>query len=121
MNAVEKLQKDMADLLRAAPELAGAGAAAVAENALDADAAVERALAETGLCLVVATPEISNGGEAEDGLPALRIPRLVVVCAESPPLNRGRPGAITALDAALAAVRVLHGGAARLEIGRAHV
>lgn len=114
MNAVTQLQNDIADLLRTAPELADAGAVAVAENALDADAAVERALAETGLCLVVATPEVANGGEAADGRPALRIERLVVLCAESPPLNRERPGAITALDAALAAVRILHGGASRL-------
>lgn len=107
MTSITALQEEIAALLDADDVLAQGGVKAIAENRLDVEAAVEVALASIGIVATVITPNISGMGVC-DGVPVGEVEELVVSFAEVAAVNRERPNAITALDAALVAAPLLH-------------
>jgi len=106
-NAITELQQWAADALNATPWMREHAITTAAENALDIEAVLDRALAEVGVAATVLTPEINFAGTDAAGNIVAEIPRLVVSVSESG-INRTRPGACTAMDAALIIAAALH-------------
>lgn len=98
---LQLFQTALAEKLNANDALRASGCEAVAEDALDVDAKVaEQLQVLNGVAMIVMTPKINViGGGTENGIP-VEIPELMISCAEIPALNRERPEAITALQAA---------------------
>ncbi len=90
-----------------APALQPYGIECLAEDALDIDASIAAALAGVGCCAIVMTPELSYAGSDEHGGLVWEISSLIIAIREQVPLNRSRPGAATAIAAALLAVATL--------------
>lgn len=90
-----------------APALQPYGIEALPENAMDVDFSISEALASVGCCAIVLTPRLSFLGLDSAGDPAWEISELIIAIREHVPINRERPGAITALDAALLATEQL--------------
>lgn len=113
MNNAQSVQQTVVDLILADAWLQQHKVAALAENRLDIEAEVEKALAEVGICATVLTPEIDYMGDTEDGLPAGEIKALIVSVAESP-ANREQAEACTGLDAALRIAQIVHSSTCQL-------
>ena len=107
MNNAEAVQQSIVDQILADAWLSQHKVASVAENRLDIEAEVARALDEVGICATVLTPEIDFMGDTEDGLPAGEIKALIVSVAESP-ANREQAEACTGLDAAMRIAQIVH-------------
>jgi hypothetical protein len=106
-NPADTVQAQVAAAIQADEWLALHGVEAIAENRLDVEAAIERALGEVGICATVLTPSLDYAGDSATGAPMLEMPELVVSVAETA-ANRERAGACTALDAALRIALLLH-------------
>jgi hypothetical protein len=90
-----------------APVLQPHEIAVLAENAMDIDSEISAALGAVGCCAIVMTPELTYLGRDDAGNIAWELAQLVVAVREHVPINRARPGAITAMDAALMIVETL--------------
>lgn len=107
MTSITALQEEIAALLNADDTLAQGGVKALAENRLDVEASIDAALVGVGIVATVVTPDIAGMGVYE-GEPVGEVEELVVSVAEICAVNRERPGAMTALDAAIRAATLLH-------------
>lgn len=90
------LQRALVASLLEDPWIAEHGAAVLAEDQRDTEAAVEEAIARLGIVAVVVTPGFtvtSHDGDAVAGTAAIR-----VAIYEEPALNRARAGHCTALQ-----------------------
>ena len=107
---VTEFQSKIADALNADEVLSRGGCRAFAENALDFEQEAQKQLHERGgVALVVLTPRMKRGGTPPRGGLHCICEGLTVEAGEIPALNRARPGAITALAAAMRASLVLEG------------
>ena len=105
---VLEFQHAIVDALNADATLLKGGCKAFAEDALDVDNETQRHLHEVGgVTLVVITPRLKRGGTPQRGGLHCICEGLTVEAVEIPALNRLRPDAITALDAAMRASLVL--------------
>lgn len=103
MNPIQSLLSWLKATLDADPWYAEHGVAVLIENQLDILSEVERAvLSGTGCALILRAPR------AENNRPALNV-SVELLALENPTLNRCRPQAATALDAAWHAALALDG------------
>ena len=107
MTSIHALQQQIADTLNADSVLVEGGVQALAENRLDIEGQIEAALAGVGIVATVVTPDVVRIGDLAEG-PVGEVEELVVSIAEAAAVNRERPGAITALDAAVRVASLLH-------------
>ena len=80
---------------------------AVAENQLDVETAIDTALAASGIVATVVTADAEGIGTYQGAVIA-EIPEMTVSVSESVAINRERPNACTALDAAVRMAQLLH-------------
>lgn len=105
---VLEFQRAIADALNADATLLQGGCRAFAEDALDVDQEAARHLHEAGgVVLLVVTPRMKRGGTPQRGGLHCVCEGFTVEAVEIPAVNRLRPDAITALDAAMRASLVL--------------
>ena len=109
---LKEIQDDARDALNADEALRAGGCEAISEMALDLQAALGRRLSQMkGVAMVVGTPSANAMGAAPAGLQIpVVIDELSVTCMEIPAINRTRPGAMTALEAAERAAWLLRAG-----------
>lgn len=107
---VTEFQSKIADALNADEVLSRGGCRAFAEDALDVDQETQKQLQEAGgVAILVVTPRMRRGGTPPKGGLHCVCEGLAVEAIEIPALNRARPGAMTALAAAMRASLVLEG------------
>lgn len=105
-----EFQHRIVDALNDDATLMQGGCKAFAEDALDVDNETQRHLQEAGgVAIVVMTPRMKRGGTPPNGGLHCVCEGLTVMAYEVPAVNRLRPGAMTALDAAMRASLVLEG------------
>lgn len=105
---VLEFQRAIAAALNADATLLQGGCRAFAEDALDVEQEAARHLQEAGgVAIVVMTPRMKRGGTPQSGGLHCVCEGLTVEACEIPAVNRLRPGAMTALDAAMRASLVL--------------
>lgn len=105
---IREFQQRVADALNGHEEFVQGGCKAFAEDQLDLVGGLNRQLSMArGIGVVVTTPEFSRNGCRDGGIPVET--RLSIVAMEKPAINRGRSGAITALDAAELVASALDG------------
>lgn len=101
-------QLSIATTLDADPDLKKGGCKAMAEDSLAIGAALKQQLQSLkGVALVVMTPSANKIGAAVPGWIPVELPDLTISCIEMPAVNRGRAGAMTALEAAQRVVALL--------------
>ena len=82
----------------------------MAEDSLSINADLSKQLQTLkGVALVVMTPGCKIIGGGTPGYIAVEIPELTVSCVEQPTLNRAKPDAVTALEAAQIVAAILGG------------
>ena len=99
---LKEIQDELTDKLNADEALGQGGCAAASEDSLGLLAAINTQLMQRkGVAMVVGTPSATGMGAAPPGLPIpVVVDELAVTCMEIPAINRNRPGAMTALQAA---------------------
>lgn len=106
-NPINDYQESIVAILAADPWLLEHAVTAVAENRLDVEAAIDTALASVGMVATVVTPDVEGIGTYQGAVIA-EIPEMTVSVSESVAINRERPNACTALDAAVRMTQLLH-------------
>lgn len=105
---LKEFQLYLCTQLNANERLRKGGCLAMAEDSLDIDAELDKQLQTIqGVALVVITPACNVIGGGTPGYIAVEIPELTVSCVEQPTLNRAKPDAITALEAAQIVAAIL--------------
>ncbi len=107
-NSINAFQETIAGLLAADAWLRERKVSIVAENRLDVEAEIDAALAGVGMVATIITPDVEGIG-TYDGCVVAELPEFVVSVAELVAINRSRPEACTAIDAAARIVELLHG------------
>jgi len=105
---IREFQEYVKDRLNDVEALVQGGCKAIAESQLNVMNEVSKRIQTIkGIAVVVTTPDMKRNGCAKDCLPVDSL--LAIRCIEIPALNRGRSGAITALDAAEIVAHALDG------------
>jgi hypothetical protein len=108
LNTINDFQEILADILSADTWLREHDVSIVPENRLEVESEIEAALAGVGMVATIVTPDVEGIGTYE-GCVVAELPEFIISVAELVAINRSRPGACTALDAAARIVELLHG------------
>lgn len=106
---LKEFQLTLCTILNGDETLRLGGCTAIAEDQLDIGNAIAKQLQTVkGVCIIVVTPKADRiGGDLPGGGIPVQIEELTISAIEMPTLNRARPGAITALQAAERIGRIL--------------